>query len=731
MTPKQSSRPANPDEERIAGIKKRYKFAEDYWQKQFENMAEDIKHLNPDTQFPDGTREARRGKPTVAVDRLNTAIHSIVNSQRQSRPAILVNATDNPDVQVAEVIQGLIRHIETSSKANLAYDEGMLQMTQAGIGWWRIVTEQADDSFDQDIKILPIINQFSVLPDPMFTMPDMSDIDWAFIGTTISRDDYKEEYPDSLLASYSPFEFQNDYNEWIDNTDMTCRIAEYFYKEKEPYELVLLENGKTMDRADWTKARGKITRTRKSTRNVVKWLKLNGIEILEESTFPGGLIPLVACLGNPLLVDKKRMYSGLVRNSYEAQMSLNAVRSATMEAIATFNKVPIIGPTGFAASHQDDWAHPYDKAYLEYDPISNEDGSPLPPPSRDMPEPPIQAMMQFGQSLEEDLRAINAMYSPDTKHQVANDISGEAIKQMVQQGDTSNFQYTDNLARAIELTGRILLGLIPLVYAEKRVVRIIGLDDTHKLITINSKPGEPVATPDNIDEDEESGIPRIYDLTTGKYDVSISAGPSYQSQREASRNLLWTLAGKDPALMQSAGDLIVAMNDDPAMKPLAERLNKIIVTANPALAEQKGKKQDPAQLAQQLEQAHQMIQQLTQSLTQETQELKEEKTGSAMKLQIEQLKQQTNLLKQQMEIAHDSAKLDYAAALKDLSDKSDKEHDLIKGIHQHLLDKELATHQTALNMAETAAQPPPGSMQPSGAGVETPPIGPSNPTAPQ
>jgi len=84
MKPKQSSRPANPDEERIAGIKKRYKFAEDYWQKQFENMAEDIKHLNPDTQFPDGTREARMGKPTVAVDRLNQSIHSIVNSQRHS-----------------------------------------------------------------------------------------------------------------------------------------------------------------------------------------------------------------------------------------------------------------------------------------------------------------------------------------------------------------------------------------------------------------------------------------------------------------------------------------------------------------------------------------------------------------------------------------------------------------------------------------------------------------------
>ena len=729
MANKKSYRPANPDQERIEGIKKRYKFAEDYWQKQYELMAEDIKHLNPETQFPDGTREARMGLPTLAVDRLNTAIHSIVNSQRQSRPAILVAAVDHPDVEVAEIFQGLIRHIEVSSNAELSYDTGMLNMCQGGMGWWRIITEQAGDSFDQDVKIMPLTNQFSVLVDPLASQPDLSDIDYAFISTTMSRDDYKDEYPDSILASYSPFEFQNNYNEWIDNSDMTCRIAEYFCKRKESYELIQLDNGRTMDRADYKKALGKITRTRKSERTIIKWVKLNGVEILEETTFPGEYVPVVACLGNPLLVDKKRIYSGLVRNSYEAQMALNAIRSATLEMIATMNKTPIIGPTGFAASHKDDWAHPYSKAYLEYDPICTEDGSPLPPPSRDMPEPPIVGIMNFGQSLEEDLRAINAMYAPDTKHQVSNDISGEAIKQMVQQGDTSNFQYSDNLARAIRLTGKILIGLIPLVYSEKRVLRIIGLDDTQRLITVNSQPGDQLQTPDN--NDEESGIPKIYDLSVGKFDVTLSAGPSYQSQREASRNLLWNLAGKDPQLMQSAGDLIVAMNDDPAMKPLAERLNKIIVTANPALADQKGKKQDPAQLAQQLEQAHQVIQQLTQSLTQETQELKEEKTGSAMKLQIEQLKQQTNLLKQQMEIAHDSAKLDYAAALKDLSDKSDKEHDLIKGIHQHLLDKEMATHQTALNMAETAAQPPPGSMQPSGAGVETPPIGPSNPTAPQ
>ena len=472
--------------------------------------------------------------------------------------------------------------------------------------------------------------------------------------------------------------------------------------------MVELENGRTMDRDDWSKSLGKIKRTRKTTRTVICWCKLNGVEILEKSTFPGEYIPVVACLGNPLLVDKKRMYSGLVRNSYEAQLALNAVRSATLEMIATFNKVPIIGPTGFAASHREDWAHPYDKAYLEYDPVSNEDGTPLPPPTRDMPEPPIQAMMMFGQSLEEDLRAINAMYAPDTKHQVSNDISGEAIKQMVQQGDTSNFQYSDNLARAIRLTGKILVSIIPLVYSEKRVTRIIGLDDSHKLVTVNAKPGEPVQTPDN--EDEESGIPKVFDLTTGKFDVTLSAGPSYQSQREASRNLLWTLAGKDPTLMQRAGDLIVSMNDDPAMKPLAERLNKILVAGNPALADNpKNGKSNPQALQAQLDEAHQMLQAVTAQLEAETKLADKIQADADAKIKVEQIKQQTALQREALQEHHETNKIDFEANLADLRAEQTRSHEMLMQIHKHLMAKDLAEHQANL---QAIMQPAPEAPAP-------------------
>jgi hypothetical protein len=248
--------------------------------------------------------------------------------------------------------------------------------------------------------------------------------------------------------------------------------------------------------------------------------------------------------------------------------------------------------------------------------------------------------------------------------------------------------------------------MIPLVYAERRVVRIIGLDDTHKILTVNSQPGEAVNTPDNMDEEE--GIPKIYDLTTGKYDITLSAGPSYASQREASRNLLWTLAGKDPQLMAQAGDLIVQMNDDPAMKPLAERLNKILVTANPALADQpKNGKPNAQALMTQLDQAHQMLQAVTKQLEQETQLANKIQADADAKIKIETMKQQNMLVREQMQEQHETAKIDFTANLEDLRAEQTRTHEMLMEIHKHLMGKDMATHQAALQQITQPPEPNP------------------------
>ena len=46
------------------------------------------------------------------------------------------------------------------------------------------------------------------------------------------------------------------------------------------------------------------------------------------------------------------------------------------------------------------------------------------------------------------------------------------------EGDVSTFHFIDNLSRAIRHAGRVIVDLIPHVYTEERMIRILGEDDT-------------------------------------------------------------------------------------------------------------------------------------------------------------------------------------------------------------------------------------------------------------
>ena len=71
---------------------------------------------------------------------------------------------------IAEIYNGLIRNIEQTSKADVAYDTAVDCAVSDGFGYFRINTEFADDdSFDLDLRIERIANPFSVYGDPMST----------------------------------------------------------------------------------------------------------------------------------------------------------------------------------------------------------------------------------------------------------------------------------------------------------------------------------------------------------------------------------------------------------------------------------------------------------------------------------------------------------------------------------------------------------------------------------
>ena len=296
------------------------------------------------------------------------------------------------------------------------------------------------------------------------------------------------------------------------------------------------------------------------------------------------------------------------------------------------------------------------------------------------------------------------MYDPNLGQKQANDQSGVAIRNLQTQGSISNFHYSDNLARGIRLGARMMIDLIPKVIPRKKVIRTVGNDDTHSMVTINGTDPN-----DNVGKD---GVGKIYDVTAGVYDVTVSSGPSYQTKRAEELDRIIDAANKNPQLWAITGDLIFSLLDIPIAKEFQERLQK---TLPPGLQPQNPNQpaMDPQKLALQSQQQQELIQKLTQTLQQETELADKVQASEQTKLKIAEMNNATATLHHQTQLQHDSNVALLTAQMTELRAKTQQAHDLIKTVtafqhdaigkeHDHEIAKELSEHVAGLD-AKAAA----------------------------
>ena len=122
--------------------------------------------------------------------------------------------------------------------------------------------------------------------------------------------------------------------------------------------------------------------------------------------------------------------------------------------------------------------------------------------------------------------------------------------------------------------GRCLVNMIPKVYSGPRIVGVIGKDDKVGHAKIN-QPGTPELTQD--DQGTIQAVQQVInDVTVGKYDVTVQAGPSFSTLRDESRSAMMELSGNWPKLMDVAGDEVVKSMDWPGAQTIADRIRKTI-----------------------------------------------------------------------------------------------------------------------------------------------------------
>jgi len=582
------------DEDKMATMRHRLKMAQSAYSDSREDELDDLRFMagSPDNQWQWpadvlATRGSVQGqtinaRPCLTINKLPQHVRQVTNEQRQNRPSgKVIPADDNADVQVAEIFNGVVRHIEYMSDADVAYDTACDNQVTYGEGYIRLLTEYCnDETFDQDIRIARVRNSFSVYMDPTIQDPCGADAEWCFITEDILKEEYERMFPDATPIStlYSQGVGDQGISSWLQED--TIRIAEYFYNTYEKATLHLYPDNQTAfsgtpQDKQLTAMFGKPIRSREVDRKKVMWMKTNGFDVLQEREWAGKWIPVVRVIGNEWEVDGQMYISGLVRNAKDAQRMYNYWTSQEAEMLALAPKAPFIGYGGQFEGYEMQWktANTTNWPYLEVNPdVTDGAGAVLPLPQRAPPPLPQTGLIQAKMGAADDIKGTTGQYDASLGMQ-GNERSGKAILAREKQGDVGTYHYVDNLARAIRHITRQIVDMIPKIYDTQRIARIIGVDGEVDMVKFNPSQAEPVK---EIRDQMGALIEKVYNPSVGTYDVMVTTGPGYMTKRQEALDAMSQILQSNPQLWSVAGDLFIKNMDWPGAQEMAARFKKIL-----------------------------------------------------------------------------------------------------------------------------------------------------------
>ena len=673
---------------------KRFKLGQEAVSKFQRESNDDLKYV-ADDQWDPAARQSREqsGRPCLTDDRISPALRQITNEARQNIPSIQVNPMgDGADEDTAKVLQGLTRHIEYESNAESAYDKALWYAAAAGEGFIRLISEyEAEDSFDQRLLIKVVADPSTVIIDPSSVELDGSDMEWAFVIDTMTKDEFKRAYPDAEVTQQSDVIGWTSLNTkqpgWI--TSNTIRIAEYYWKEYENKTLYHLFNTVTQEEEKTLEKPLKesvdqgiiqILNKRQTEVVTVKWAKLNGSEILDEKVWPGKHIPIVPVKGEEFFVNGIKFKCGAIRRIKDSQKALNYTVSSQMEMIDMAPRAPYIAASGSLDTYEEDWRtmNQKNQPFLYYN-QTDSDGNPAPPPERQAVETPIQAISATRQMAVDSIKSGFGIFEAAEGAQ-SNEVSGVAIIARTKQSNNSNYHFYDNLVKSVAQLGKMIIEVIPTFYDAPRMVRIVKPNEEQEMVAINmiGQNGKTV------------------DFSVGKYDVMVKTGPSYASKRqEAVANGL-NLIGIYPNAGPLIADLVMDNADGEGSKLISKRLRAAVPPEVLAATEETGDGQDPKQKAAMLQQQLTQSQEQLKALNSHAEAVEQQLKAEQMENKILKMKSDVEITKAELDKQLRNRELDIEEATTELEF-------LVKEQELDLAKREMALKEAQLAVAGVKA----------------------------
>jgi hypothetical protein len=595
------------DDRIILDAKKKFEWCQN-WENDFRrNYVNDIQFANADPdngwQWPSRLLKDRISaeRPALTVNKTAQHVLQIVNDSRKNKPSIKVSPVgETVSFKAAEVYESLFRNIEYNSKAQRIYDDAVESQVEGGIGYWRVLTEYADEkTFDQVIKIVPVKHHLQVFMDPNIKQRDGSDAQFAFVFDEMARKEAETLWPDVDVAS-GPQLGEND--NWV--SEYNVRIAEFFRIVRVDDALVEVRDQHGISSVflmsdiprGWERREDierLVEKRRKVRRPQLEWFKIVGSVIVDrrdgrpqrdggEPTQPmqGRYIPIVRLPGREKIIDGKLHRTGHVRQLKDAQRMYNYNTSAQVEFGALQTKTPWVAPAEAIEGNEPAWfaSNIKNAAVLPYKGFTK-DGQAIPAPTR--PDAPTTApAFEMGiRVAAAEMEMASGQYAAQQQNPLL-ERSPRAITERVHLGETSTYHFLDNLAMAIQFTAAIVIDLAPYIYDTKRVLKIMAKDGTEQAVTVD--PNASDAYTQRLQPDSKI-IEILFNPKMGEYSVQADIGPAYQTQRQEAFNAFVQIISSSPELINIIGDLMFRSADFPMADLISERIKRHITQTAPWL----------------------------------------------------------------------------------------------------------------------------------------------------
>jgi hypothetical protein len=669
-------------------------------------------------------------RPSLTINKTREPVRQVLNQERQSDMGIeLIPADDfgemaGPiDHTEIELREGLVRRIQRDSEAADARTWAFSRAAIAGRGYWLVMTRFVPGkTWDQEVYIERIYNQASVLLDPSHEQPDGSDAEWGFYGTDLSWDTYKSEFgkvngkTNRAASATTDKEWRALGDEapgWFNTSEgklRSVRVMNYYYTTRTDRTLALLEDG-SIGWLDELQDGIKPKDTRTVTTKQIQWAKIDGVNVLEETDWPGHYLPIIKVVGEELQpYDKERRCEGIVRPMRDPCMGNNYIVSKFVERVGLTPISPWMMASGQDTGYEDEYNYANSRSLsrLHYN-QKDDQNAPAPPPFRADARSEIadigMGVQIFGQAI------VSTSVVPETAlGNVDPSVkSGKLAKALIEQGERGTSNFLDNLKRSMRHEARIVNDLLYPIYGRAgRLARMMNKQGEMAAVLI----GQPFTTQGQGAQAQPQPIPqgqqpppdaKLYQLTPdAEFNVAIKVSKSEDTRRQQETQILGEMIAAAPELMNVFGDLFFKYQDGPGHEEMAERMKAVLLPQVQQMIQ--GKQALPPEVEQQMAMMQQQMQELQQLADKNITDLKKAELTQQAENERAQLetasKERLEFRKLEVELEIEMAKLGSAEAMARAQIEQEQ-------LHQHgeasLRREEMASQQAQADMDRQAA----------------------------